>query len=1264
MPSAEFMAAYGAEPEEKKETRSAPGRDITPTRVRHFTGQDDAFALGSMDSLSWGFLDEFGGFMTAFGPSQKSRGIKTIWDSGLSFNDAWDHNSKVFREEMDLSEELNPNTYLAGQLAGGLVLIGSKVGGAVAATKGLTGTALKEARAANAKQMVRASAIFGAAYGVGSADGDFQDRLTGGLVGGATGAIGGYVVGVALTKWAPAGISRAGALFRRGKPIELTEALVPMTPKVINAVDGAADDALGLASKKAVAKVDPAGLDASVKLGAPAKVASVSDDLPEGALLTARELLGEPGAAKAALTKRIGKMSQIEAQRLFKSIAEDEVAGNVATPHYQSLLNIDITDTKLKADDIVRVAELFEDATEKLAAKAGLGSKTVVGMEQAVGKELKRGVTLADLEDAFEVGKKGFVKTRIAQHVMLTSTAKVIRLRAELVPKVLAGDTTAKAQLAEELTDAAHRFVLARGILSNAGRNLGILAHGTKARMVEVAEDIYEIESAAAIGKRVKDALGEMDDTAISALLNQVKTLDDGDRIMRVLLDPAEAKAYSVWARTANTVGGFLRSNALTPATGAFNTLGFIVNDFFRNDLAKGLAARTMLADGKLAEGMALQLEHRIGRSVYWAAHKSGLKSLLKRVQWEFWSDVERIPGVGWGSGKVLDKARLKRGTMLSEGYAPPELREFKTQARLAVDDVGRFQAENEAARAANGDGAFANLVFHANRARAVAANTLDSTGNAAMKLFTGAIDDWGREFTRYKQTHAEAARFGFREAIEAGVPPEDVAAYAEKRARELATLPTADLMARVEAALVASPDGLRGEAEFLAHVGKRVDDEASTVLFMDGPQSEFGKKSASFLSSADKLGLVFPYVRTPIRLFEHGVVNYGPFASRSREIQDILKRGAMATATPDEKMAAELTKARVEIGSTVFDIGLTMGLAGAVTATNGGFDNSAGLDNGPAQSIKFPGGYYLEYGRADPFAFTVGMGALVGQALRAGFASGTEYDQAEALKAGIATALMGVFDSVIGKSYLKSLSDSLELFNASSPEAVWESAKKIGGNAAARMIPMAGIGKQFNETLAGQVEAVTFMDQLLRHIPGAAFHMAPKVDVMGDPVKGRFMGIQMGNSETTDGEPISDVKRQLRDLGIPLNAIRKSDPDGFDLNSEELSEVRTVRGKEAVNDEGYTMEEALQELFSDPSFQSLPTKEQKRDMVTETIRSFNKPAWEILAERNPNFAAKRTYTRSFTDYMSPEGGSMNRRDAKAAALEDVEADGLPAPQF
>jgi hypothetical protein len=284
-------------------------------------------------------------------------------------------------------------------------------------------------------------------------------------------------------------------------------------------------------------------------------------------------------------------------------------------------------------------------------------------------------------------------------------------------------------------------------------------------------------------------------------------------------------------------------------------------------------------------------------------------------------------------------------------------------------------------------------------------------------------------------------------------------------------------------------------------------------------------------------------------------------------------------------------------------------------------------------------------------------MGAVIGQALKQGWSESADYEMQEVIRGVGATVVAGTFDAILSKSYMKSLSDALEAL--SGPQnGSWTGIEKILQNATTRMIPFSGISRQINDTFRDSaIETVGWTDTLLRTIPGAGWGLAPRIDPFGDEVKARTVGLTFGSSELTEGEAISPVKRQLRELGIDINTLRKSDPDGFDLNSDELAEVRRIRGKEAINEDGLTMEQALGSLFEDPWFQTLRRKEDKRKAIVETMAEFNKPAWDILEQRSPSYAGKKAYTKSLQDYIAM---NLETRQAEALAKRDTELMGLP----
>lgn len=1204
MPSEAYMARMNAmsgdtaNPEQKKSDIRERMRRERSERWS-VVNAIDAAVLGAADTVTFGFMDEIGA------------GLDSVF-LGKDYDTALAEQRAFF----EVSQEQNFGSLLTGQIAGGFVpFMGFGAGRGA-------GAALK------------AGAFYGGAYGFGSDEGNFVERLDGALSGAAVGAAGGYLLSALIVPLAKTGGQKALSLMKRGKPVSIDADDIRFGDDLVdNAETTANPSPLGKTSSMAPKATDEVDDLAAATL----------DKLEDGALVTARELLGDPQAALQAVEKRLGKMTQEEAVGLLKRIDEAEANGTVSKdPHYRSLLRVATEEGEYTAERAAMAAEIFEEATAKLAAKAGVGRRSLKSIEQEVTKELKKGLTIADTEARYEASRRGVIDARIEQHSMFIASGRLLKLREVELPKIIAGEEGARERVTDAIAEAAYQFTLSRGVLSNAGRALGVLRHKTQSRNIDISNTLTKEE----IKARIAGSIAELGDADLKALMGRMGRLDQTEEAIDILLDPKEAAAFSVWTRTKNSVSMFLRSNAMSPATGFFNVVSAVGNDLFRNHAGRSKAIKNLTKAGRLSEAQAMRFEHEAAKAVYWKAHREGIRALTKRIKWEFWTDVERVAAVGWGTGKVATKARLARETMLKSGYAPNANREFNEGARLAVTDLDGFNQRMEGLK--TGGGGLANVVYHLERARAVSANTLDAAGGAAMKLFTGSIDDFGREFTRVKETYAESTRFAVREAQEMGMTFDQMQKYVPARAKDLAELPPSEILDRVEASFAANPAELSNEASFLRDLQGKINDEADAVLFNDGPQTKLGKVSAAFLEKIDPVGLVFPYVRTPIRLFEQGVVNYGPFGKFAPEIKKIIEAGG-----PE----AELAKARVEVGTMVFNMGIAAGLAGAITATNGSFENSANLDAGPPMRLNLIGGGFIEIGRLDPISYTVGMGAIIGQALLQGWDESADYEMQEVIRGVGATVMAGTYDAILNKSYMKSLSDFMEAISGPK-DGSWTGVEKVLMNGATRLVPFSGVSRQINDSFRDSAaESVGWADAMLRTIPGMGWGLAPRIDPLGDEVKPRQFGVNFGNDELTEGEQISPVKKQLRELGIDISTLRKSDPDGFDLTSDELSEVRRIRGKEALNEDGLTMEQALGSLFEDPWFQTLQRKEDKRKAVVETMAEFNKPAWEILEQRSPSYAGKKAYTKSLQDYIAM---NLETRQAERLAKRDTEAMGLP----
>jgi len=1187
--------------------------------------------IGAADTATFGYLDEIGA------------GVNSLL-LGRDYNEELE----FFRSTMDKYEEQHGTMYLTGQIAGGFIPVAGWGGRikAAATARGLT---------TGVKGMVIAGGVQGAIYGSGSADGDFSDRFYGALWGGATGAAAGYVLGATIIPGAKfiGGAARDAYLYRFGKPPRLTSSFTPEVPA--KAGTEVADD-LKAIRMEASGTGRPAQRDINNPSGKPLSLnhltGKADDVLEEGAILSSKELLGPLSAAREAIKARVGKMTVQQAQRMAERLEKAELDGGVVDdPHYRSLLGIDATDHKLDIDTAKQAATLLEEATEAVLEKAGMGKKTTGQHDHAFREAFGGGVTSTQTAEALERSKHLVNDARIGGHQQMLAALQFTRAKDKFLPRILQGDRAARDELLDELTTAIRIHAEGSLIKAQIGRSLADMRwHNGKLGIAEIRDDVPYIASAAGIRKRIDEALKELDEDTFTDLMSRIKNLDDIDTVQNILLNPSEAKALSGWRRTVNTVSLFIKSNSLTPASGLFNTIGMVTHDWFRNGAARRWAARNFESMGKTDEALALRFEMEMGQRVYKAAHMRGIGAAFDRVKWEWWSDVERIAAVGGGmNSKAKLAASAAKRAMVAKGYSVPETREVKEAGRLAVTDLKGFNARMDEL----GGSAFGNLMVTLHRTRAVAANVTDALGTATAKVVAGSLDDWGRSFVKMKETYSMAARFAIREALQAGLPLKETLTLAQRRAIQLAEMPPRELLDRVEEQLLNHSDELPADLKFALGLNKEAEREAERVLFMDGPQTKYGRTAAHAAKGLDKVfslgtveGMLMTYIRTPIRIFERGMVSYTPWGGKAKEVQDILAKGGME---------AEIEKARMEVGSMVMGFGAMLAASGAITLTNGGYDNSANLNGAPPGRLNLPGGAYVEIGRLDPFALTLALGGFVGQAWKAYEDAGETEEHQEALATALQIGFLAAREGILEKTYVTGVRDLMKSVFSEQEEGLVEGYRKAALSAFARAIPLSGTSRTINDTLRGSApEAIGWMDNVLRSVPGGGLILPARIDPLGNEVEGRSMGVAFGTTGDVD-----DLTRQLADLQIDITTLKKADPAGFKLNSEELSDLRRIRGTEAVNGNGETMRDALASLFDDPWFQSLPSKEQKEAAVVEVMADFNADARSIYEERNPGYAANRGAYKALHDYMA-EG--LSRSEATTAARDDVLSQGLPEP--
>lgn len=1184
------------------EARPRQGRSTRTKRVE--MDSVGGFLLGAADTVTFGYLDELG--------------AGADW---LLLGKDYEKTLQENRDILGQAQEEHGGAYLTGQLAGGFVPAlgwGGRIK-AAATARGLT---------SGLKGMIVAGGVQGALYGSGSADGGLKDRLMGAASGGVLGAAGGYVLGATIIpagRWGY-GAARDILTMRYGRSPRLTSTFTP--GRIERASAEVAED---LQAVRVETRGRPIQGERSPTGSRPPinRLTGAADDvLDEGAILTTRELVGDMSAARKAIADRVGKMTVQQAQRLGERLERAELDGGIIDdPHYRSFLGIDASDHLLDPDTAKQAALLLEEATEAVLEKAGMGKKTTGQHDFAFREAYGAGITEADTAAALNRTQEAVNDARIGGHQQMLAALQFTRAKDKYLPKIMQGDREAREGLLDELSKAIRIHAEGTAIKAQIARGLADMRwHKGKLAFAEIRDDVLHVETQESIRKKVDASLKELGEGEFADLMSRLHTLDDLDRVQQVLLNPEEAKALSGWKRTMNTLSGFIKSNSLTPASGLFNTIGFVAHDLFRNGAAKRWAARNFELTGKADEALALRFELDVGRRVYMAAHKRGIRAALDRIKWEWWSDVERVASVGFGrESKLALKASASKLAMVKDGYRAPDVREWSDKATWQIDNLTGFdQRMSEVA-----GGSFGRLLETLHRTRAAAANTVTALGTATAKVVAGGLDDWGRAFVKTKETYALAARYAIRETMQLGLPLQDTLELAQKRAVQLAEMPPRELLDQVEEALLTKGE-LSGDLKFALGLPRQAEKEAERVLFMDGPQTKYGRVAADAAKGIDKVfslgtveGMLMTYVRTPVRIFERGMVSYTPWGGKAKEVQEILAKGGME---------AEVEKARMELGSMVMGMGAMLAASGAITLTNGGYDNSSNLKGAPPGRLNLPGGTFVEIGRLDPFALTLALGGFVGQAWKAyqdHGAAGYEHD--EALATALQIGFLAAREGILEKTYVTGVRDLMKAAFSEQEDGLRAGYEKAVMSAFTRAIPLSGTSRMANDTLHGSApEAIGWMDSILRAVPGGGLVLPSRIDPLGNEVEGRTLGVSFGSTNDVD-----DVTRQLADLGINIQTLKKADPSGFKLTSEELSELRRIRGTEALNSDGETMKEALGRLLADPWFQRLPSKEQKQDEVVNVMNDFNKDARERLMERNPTYAADRAAMKSLADYKA-----------------------------
>lgn len=210
-----------AAPEKEQPKAKSSWRDrieTIPEEPAPDVSKVDSFARGALDSASMGWLDELAGHLEAVGSKIGIRGLggnslsdirfETDEEDKQSYDEIYESARDAKRKISKQAREANPNTYMAGEFAGGAAS-GLAAGGFLAANAKASGlarnaTTLGQRMAAGAAGSAVDAGVTGAGYSEGKNPGDvLKDAATSAAIGGVFGGVM-PAVSAGISKVAPA----------------------------------------------------------------------------------------------------------------------------------------------------------------------------------------------------------------------------------------------------------------------------------------------------------------------------------------------------------------------------------------------------------------------------------------------------------------------------------------------------------------------------------------------------------------------------------------------------------------------------------------------------------------------------------------------------------------------------------------------------------------------------------------------------------------------------------------------------------------------------------------------------------------------------------------------------------------------------------------------------------------------------------------------------------------------------------------------------
>jgi hypothetical protein len=422
------------------------------------------------------------------------------------------------------------------------------------------------------------------------------------------------------------------------------------------------------------------------------------------------------------------------------------------------------------------------------------------------------------------------------------------------------------------------------------------------------------------------------------------------------------------------------------------------------------------------------------------------------------------------------------------------------------------------------------------------------------------------------------------------------------------------------------------------------------TNTLKGGAYLDYGSKIQKFLNSAPEFRFLAPFIRTPTNLWRHfeaRIPGLGLFTKQNRQLWN----------SGDRRGRAEVL-GRQFLGIAAVMYGFSMATERVEDENGNSYPKITG--NGPndfrikkqwlqlgwqpysiAQKNEDGTITYKQYNRMDPRFFPLGIVAD----LIENFGNLNDQQNENITSAAILT----VMKNLTNKTYLRGISDALELLSDPTENKV----TRFFGNVAGNYIPFASLRRQGVPGILAPddtaYETRDFVDEVLKNTPFTE-SLDPRVDILtGDPITKNPSSLYLNADGIASysfwfqGPSLvgrkSDVKTdsvtfEIASLRIPLENPQKIKFKTVDLTQEK----KTPDGKSAyqfllentgkVKFKGKNLKETLAELFTTDEYKYASVGDVTDDggkeyLIKQIFNGFKKVAYDQMLKEYPETAKK-----------------------------------------